>query len=78
MRGLPANEKQEVDLSHGKGVDPGVNLNSRTRIDLPAVVFTRPSQILYLCVYQTYQASGYQHRNEFNISQITRLLARVP
>jgi len=67
MRGLPASERQEVDISYGKGVDPGGNLNSRTRMDLSVVVFTRPSQILYLCVYQTHQASGNQHRNEFNI-----------
>jgi hypothetical protein len=51
MRGLPASERQEVDMNSGKGVDPGGNLNSRTRMDLPTVVFTRLSQILYLCAY---------------------------
>jgi hypothetical protein len=65
-------------MRYGKGVLAEIKLNARTRMNLSAVVFIHPSQILYLYVYQTHQTSGIQYRNKFNISQITRLLVLVP
>lgn len=58
MRGLPGSEREEVDMSYGKGVDPGGNQVELEDSDGPTCgSVTHPSQILYLCVYWAHQTA---------------------